>query len=134
MEARDFRKQHVLQSLNAFSTDGARRPLQEALRAHGAPQHHFFMNAECVGTPCSDGFPCTLKATVNGAIRVYRPRVDAWGTARLGHKHHLKLLVPSDDLDKVSTCPAGQFTLLSDSVGRLVASSRVGPLLFVPSF
>ena len=28
----------------------------------------------------------------------------------LCHKHHLKLLMPSDDLDKVSTCPAGQFT------------------------
>ena len=40
----------------------------------------------------------------------------------------------SDDLDKISTYPAGQFTLLSDSVGRLVASSRLGTLLFVPSF
>ena len=27
----------------------------------------------------------------------------------LCHKH--KLLMPSDDLDKVSTCPAGKFTL-----------------------
>ena len=52
----------------------------------------------------------------------------------LRHKHHLKLLMPSDDLDKVSTCPAGQFMLLANSVGRLVASSRVGTLLFVPSF
>ena len=38
----------------------------------------------------------------------------------------------SDDLDKVPTCRAGRFTLLADSVGRLVASSRVGALLFVP--
>ena len=29
--------------------------------------------------------------------------------------------------------PAGQFTLLADSVGRFVASSRVGTLLSVPS-
>ena len=48
------------------------------------------------------------------------------------HKHHLLLLMPSDDLDKVPTCPAGRFTLLADSVGRLVASSRLGTLLFVP--
>ena len=52
----------------------------------------------------------------------------------LCHKHHLKLLMPSDDLDKVSTCPARQFTLLADSVGRPVASSRVGTLLFLPCF
>ena len=34
----------------------------------------------------------------------------------LCHKHHLKLLMPSDDLDKVSICPAWQFKLLADSV------------------
>ena len=50
------------------------------------------------------------------------------------HKHHLKLLMPIGDLDKVSSFPAGKFTLVADSVGRLVASWRVGTLLFVPSF
>ena len=42
--------------------------------------------------------------------------------------------MPSDDLDKVSASPARQLTLLADNPGRLVASSRVGTLLFAPSF